>query len=388
MAIKNTPLSKIAEENEIILVADIDHENEAISRTLTEQLAGIHTQGIKHLYLERYPTEYSPSDLRADPTPFGDLVREADRLGIQVHMYDDNSKKHVRDAQFPAEAAFADEHDFYRKDIDAIINKAPDPVRMKQYLDMETDAYKLDPLDIADRNPRMIENISREMAQHPGEKALVFGGSWHTDKSNDLDEGLRISGHQVVTVELNPPDSNSAIWRSDRPDFTIYSENASKVTLLKYLQTGLIQTADGEITSWKNTESANSPLAPSLTPAKPYTASDLTLAAANDFKMMNSYKAVVANLPADAPKQSYLQEIKNHPEFQAALVARFNTIQQLATEERPQVAIGYIQDQFDANVREMIISSKYQEWANDPTWTPITEDWHSYKQEIQIGAAN
>lgn len=387
MAIKNTPLSKIAEENEIILIADIDHENDAISRTLTEQLAGMQAQGIKHLYLERDPTEYSPSDLRADPTTFGDLVREADRLGMQVHLYDDNSKKHVRDAQFPAEAAFADEHDFYRKDIDAIINKAPDPGRMKQYLDMETAAYKLDPLDIADRNPRMIENISREMAQHPGEKALIFGGSWHTDKNYDLDEGLRKSGHQVVTVELNPPDTNSAIWRSDRPDFTIYTESADKVTLLKDLQTGLIQTPDGEITSWKNTESVNLSLAQPLASANPNAASDVTLAAANDFKMMNSYKAVVANLPADAPKESYLQEIKNHPEFQAALVARFNTTQQLTTEGRPQEAIGYIQNQFDANIREMIVSSKYQDWAKDPTWTPITEDWNTYKQEIQIGAS-
>lgn len=387
MAIKSTPLSKLAAENEILLVADIDHENDKISRTLTEQLADMYAQGIKHLYLERDPTEYSPSDLRADPTPFGDLVREADRLGIQVHMYDDNSKKHARDAQFPTEAAFADEHDFYRKDIDEIINSAPDPERMKQYLDMETAAYKLDPLDIADRNPRMIENINREMAQHPGEKALVFGGSWHTDKNNDLDEGLRKSGHQVVTVELNPPDTSSAIWRSDRPDFTIYTESPDKVTLLKDLQTGLIQTADGEITSWKNTESATSPLAQRFMSAEPNTARDVTLADANDFKMMNSYKAVVAHLPADAPKESYLQEIKNHPEFQAALVARFNTTQQLATEGRPQAAIGYIQDQFDANLREMIISSKYQEWANNPTWTPVAEDWNSYKQEIQAGAS-
>jgi len=67
-------------------------------------------------------------------------------------------------------------------------------------------------------------------------------------------------------------------------------------------------------------------------------------------------------------------------------VARFNTTQQLTTEGRPQEAIGYIQNQFDANAREMIISSKYQEWANAPTWTAIAEDWNTYKQELQSSA--
>ena len=387
MAIENSPLSKLAKENEIVLIADIDHEDAKISQALTLELEGMHSQGVKHLYLERDPTEYSPGDLRADPTSFGNLVREADRLGIQVHLYDDNSKKHARDAQFPNEAAFADEHDFYRKDIDAIIKNAPDPVRMQQYLDMETAAYKQDPIDVDDRNPRMIENISLDMARYPGEKALIFAGSLHTDRNNDIDEGLRKAGHQLVTVELNSPDSNLAIWRSDRPDFTIYTENPNKVTLYKDPQTGLIQAPDGEIGPWKNSESANPPAARPLVQEKPVKTADATQAAAHDFALMNSYKTVTEHLPADAPKESYLQQIKAHPEFASALAARFNTIQQMRTEERPPEAITYIQNQFDANIREMIISSKYQQWAESPSWTPITENWNTYKQEHEIGVS-
>lgn len=250
--VNNIRLKDIAEENKVILIADPDHEDGLILKSITSQLQEMHDEGVRHLYLEHDPKDVSLDQLLALPDEQGDLVREATRLKMQVHLFDDRSREHQLEARHPEAASFADDVDPYHQDRDALIWKSANPSEMKDYLRDADTHWKAD--SIAFRNEKMIENLSNDINQHPDEKSLIIAGSSHSNEGNDIDEGLRKNGHQIITARVNTQYTSYSSWGTDNPDIVIRGETGEAISF-KNPQSGNMQrVSDTDELPIKNTE--------------------------------------------------------------------------------------------------------------------------------------
>lgn len=250
--INNIRLPDLAEENQIVLVADANHADELIRKTITSQLEAMHTAGVKHLYLEHDPKDVSLEELLVLKDEQGDLVREATRLKMQVHFFDDRSLVHQLDARHPEAASFANDVDPYLQDVESLAWKSANPAEMKDYI-RDVDAHwKADSIDF--RNGKMVENLSNELNKHPDEKSLIIAGSGHSNGDNDIDEGLRNNGHQVTTARINTEYTNGSSYGTDYPDFIIRGETGAAISF-KNSETGRMQRLiDADDLPVKNTE--------------------------------------------------------------------------------------------------------------------------------------
>ncbi len=272
MANENSaPLVRLTYENEVVLVADNNHSDESTIHSIKLQLPEMYVQGLRHLYLEQDAQEVSLDDILGLPSTDenGNLVREAVRLGMQVHLFDDRSRQRELNARYPTEAALVKIRDPYLKhaeqliqDLREIDQNSAHPLKMEEYLH-ELMAHKDADL-IAFRNDRMIDNLSRMMDAHPNQKSLVIGGAAHSENSDDLDEGLRKKGHQVTTVEIFSPSAKIPKHGLDNPEFAIYMATAKETgafVFYKNSETNKMQRISGnEALPFKNIE----PLATTL----------------------------------------------------------------------------------------------------------------------------
>lgn len=249
-----------AAHNDLVIVADPDHTDGNISNTVRQQLEGMQAQGVSHLFLEHDSQDVSLDTLRQQNSEYGRMIREAESLGMQVHLYDDRSKERDLDAKYPDQANERKEQDPYILDSRALVATASDPEKMQAYLN-ETQATMEDRLET--RNTKIVENISTEMALHPGEKAVVLLGSAHMDTTRDVDEGLREQGIRTTTVEINSPETNgdnlvSRMSAQDKPDLIISSETGGAVSYKNPGTNGLLPTAGAESIPWQNQEPVKS----------------------------------------------------------------------------------------------------------------------------------
>ena len=251
----NLRLKDLAEENQVILIADPDHEDGLIRKSITSQLQAMHDEGVRHLYLEHDPKDVSLDQLLALPDEQGDLVREATRLNMQVHLFDDRSREHQLEARHPAAASFADDVDPYHQDRDALIWKSANPSEMNDYLRDADTHWKAD--SITYRNEKMIENLSHEINQHPDEKSLIIAGSSHSNEGNDIDEGLRKNGHQVITARVNTQYTSYSSWGTDNPDFVIHGDTGKAISYKDPESGNMRRMTDTDELPIKNTEPVN-----------------------------------------------------------------------------------------------------------------------------------
>lgn len=243
-------LIELARANDTVLVADPDHADPAVSQAILDQLPALAAVGVKHLYLEHDAKDVTLEQLRAQPGPYGELVRRAEALGMQIHLYDDRSEARALAARYPQEAALAHRYDPYFEQPDLLVAAAPDAARMREFI-----AAKREQLDNnAARNARIVANISADLDRYPGEKAVVLLGAKHLEGTCDVDEGLRLAGHQVVTVEINSPDSFLSAPRGpDKPDVIIATESGRTVFKDPITQS-MRYLADTAQLPWRNTE--------------------------------------------------------------------------------------------------------------------------------------
>ena len=251
-------LGSLTRENKVVIVAEPDHADEAISAAVNSQTQAMVHNGVKHLFLEHDPQDISVSSIAAQDSEYGRMVRNALDSGVNVHLYDDRSRQRERDARYPNEAAFLQQNDPYITDPLGLVAGAENPRRMAEYL---ADIDNGTGADLAYRNQRMAENIDSVLGKHPNEKALVMAGAAHADTRNDLDEMLRALGHQTTTAEINSPNTYSPNMQNralvaDKPDVIISAETGD---LLSYRAPGTnnlvsaMGKSDADI-PWRNTE--------------------------------------------------------------------------------------------------------------------------------------
>ncbi|MEJ0010992.1 MAG: hypothetical protein WDN72_11360 [Alphaproteobacteria bacterium] len=132
----DSPLVLDAKANDVVMVSDRDHRDESAIAYVGAQLPGLAKAGVRHLYLEHDPREVRLGDIIATnrDNSYGKMVMEAQRLGIEIHLYDDRREARALDARFPQAAAFAGKHDPYLENRDGLIAHAPDPKEMRAYL--------------------------------------------------------------------------------------------------------------------------------------------------------------------------------------------------------------------------------------------------------------
>jgi hypothetical protein len=95
------PLAILAANNDIVLVADPDHTDDNISKTVQKQLADMKAQGTKHLFLEHDPYEVTIEEIAGQNTWYGEVARTALELGMEIHFYDDRTQSRELDAKYP-----------------------------------------------------------------------------------------------------------------------------------------------------------------------------------------------------------------------------------------------------------------------------------------------
>jgi len=193
-------LGQLVGYNDVVVVADPDHTDGNISKAVKSELQAMKNRGANHLFLEHDSSEYSKERAMSGDSQYAQLVREANHLGMHIHLYDDRSKERALDARFSEEATLRHETDKYLDDKEGLIARAENPERMREYL--ATHAATHDER-VQFRNERMVENIAKTMEQYPGERAVVMMGSGHLNGTNDVDEGLRKEGLRTTTVDIN-----------------------------------------------------------------------------------------------------------------------------------------------------------------------------------------
>ena len=246
-------LGQLVVHNDIVFIADPYHIDGNISKAANAQLKDAHSRGANHLFLEHDPAEYTKEQAMKNDTEYGRLVRDAQNLGIQIHLYDDRSKDREIDARFRDEAKLRHETDQYLQDVDGLMRRAENPDRMKEYL-----AALSTTLDERTqfRNERMTENIANTMAQYPGERALVMMGSAHLEGANDVDEGLRARGFRTATAEINSPNTatlGTNLNAPDKPDF-ILNENGEILSYKTSSTNTMQRPQEGQELPWQNQE--------------------------------------------------------------------------------------------------------------------------------------
>lgn len=245
-------LGSITANNQITVVADPAHDDDAISKSIKHQMHAMRQSGVKHLFLEHDANEISIDDLRGQNNAYGDMIREAEAHGIQVHMYDDRSLTRALNQRFPDESQFVQKHDPYFSNTDALIANAPNQERMKQYVDAKRDQSDS---DIERRNTFMAQSIVEQMKQYPNDKALVMVGSAHVDKRYDLDEMLRDKGYQATTVEINSPTTSTVgIRGEDKPDIILAAETGKAISYKDPQTQQMKLVMEGVELPWKNQE--------------------------------------------------------------------------------------------------------------------------------------
>lgn len=244
-------LVSVASANDVTILADKDHGDPAIAAHLESQLPALKAAGVKHLYLEHDAADTTVSEITAIKNSYGHMVAAAEQQGFEIHFYDDRSNERARDAAFPVEAKYVRDHDVYFNDTDALIAGAPDPQRMRDYIDARV-AYENQPNS---RNPAIIANLDRELSTNPGEKAVVMLGAWHAEHRNDVDEGLRARGHQVSTIEVKSDNSAVMGRGKDVPDFIARTETGQAITYkANPADEHLRRIMEGVELPWRNTE--------------------------------------------------------------------------------------------------------------------------------------
>lgn len=236
--------------NDVTVVADKDHDDPAIVDHLREQLPALASQGLRHLYLEQDPHEISVDTLAQAETTLGKLTAEAQRLGIEIHLFDDSSARRALDAQYPAAAAYVRENDRYMLDTEALVAGAPNAGDMRAYL-----AGREQTSGSQQRNASILTNIDHGLRGAPNEKAMVLIGAWHVEQRNDIDEALRERGHQVGVIEIKSDQSLVLGRGPDAPDFIARTETGETLTYKRSPGDSALQRAtEGLVLPWRNTE--------------------------------------------------------------------------------------------------------------------------------------
>lgn len=255
----NAPaLTTLSKHNDIVIVADLDHSDGHIRKHLSDQLAGMKTNGVKHLFLEQAADQASLIGMYADQEDArGALIREAQAQGIEVHFVDDRSRQRERAARYPeaAEAEWKAGSYLTETQRKELIANAKDPEKMREYF-VEKDANR--DSDVNFRNEKMAENIDAEMKKHPGDKAVVLVGANHVNKTHDIDEMLREKGNQVTTAEIQSAyTKGNDLEAPDQPDFVVKAETG-QATFYKDPKTQEVKSfaklMEGVELPWKNTE--------------------------------------------------------------------------------------------------------------------------------------
>jgi hypothetical protein len=229
---REAPLVSITRANDVTLVAEYDHEDGAISKSVGDHWQSMVSNGVKHLFLEHDPRYASLAKIAVEDSEYGRMVNTAIKSGVNVHFYDDRSHEHARNEHYKEESAKVTAEDQYMQDPIGLIAGASNPQKMGQYLYERASASDA---ELVYRNHKMAENIDGILKQHPGEKALVMVGAAHADKKHDLDEMLRERGHQTATVEINSPYTGGGnlinrLKAEDKSDFVIAAETGNLVS--------------------------------------------------------------------------------------------------------------------------------------------------------------
>ena len=251
--IQNPALIEAAKHNDVVIIADPDHADGNIRKYgITPQLAGLYAQGFHDLYLEHDPKEVSVKTLTSLDGEYNSMVKEAVKLGMNIHFYDDRTRETERDNRYPEEAKFIEKNDPYvQGDREEIIKQSPNPDKMRAYLD-ETQANKA--ADMNFRNEKMVDNLDGEINGQSSKKALVHLGRGHLDNPQDVDEGLRAKGHQTIVVEVNSAQTALTVGGEDKSDIIVAAENG-KALSFKNPQTGqIVRVLEGIEIPWRNTE--------------------------------------------------------------------------------------------------------------------------------------
>lgn len=247
-------LVELAANNQIVVVADIDHRSEMIPDAITAQLPAMAQEGMKHLFIEVDPNETNLADVISRGDAFGRMVTKAQALGVEVVPVDDRSRQRARNARYPEEATFMKEQDVYGADVEALINASPNPERMRAYLNERQQNVTA---DTDDRNLAMTNNIAESMKTHPNDKALVVVGAAHANQRNDIDEMLRVRGFQTVTAQIKASDAEylpSLASAPDKADITL-DAFTGQATAVKNTETGRVQrVVDPATIHWRNEE--------------------------------------------------------------------------------------------------------------------------------------
>lgn len=231
--------TNIVAANDVTIIEERNHLDMGVYDAVRNELKDAAQKGVKHLFLEHDPLMVAKEEVLQAPDAYGQMARMAESLGIQIHFYDDRPYARAANEKYPEEANIQMQSDMYVENPETLIAQAPDPDRMKLYLD---ERNPLDPEKIQYRNTRMIANIADVMDKHPGEKALVMTGFLHVSGTDDLDEGLRSRGLRTATLDIitaaTPKESTreissaskdapkthaqkDALRAEDKPDFII-----------------------------------------------------------------------------------------------------------------------------------------------------------------------
>lgn len=251
MSENKSTLGQVVANNQISVVADASHVDENIPNALKNDLAEAKANGAGVLFLEHDKNDVSLNDLRNDKSKYGEMVREAEKLGYQIELYDDRTAERAYAQQYPNETQHILKHDPYMQDRDALIKSAPDPDKMKEYLDLRRDNAER---DLNQRNTTMANNIDKVMQQHPDQKAIAMVGSRHVDGKNDLDEGLRNKGYTTSTMEYSSPVSADYVGGPDKPDFVSATENSATLSYKDPKTQEMKRALSDETLPWKNQE--------------------------------------------------------------------------------------------------------------------------------------
>lgn len=234
-------LVEATKHNDVVFIADVNHEDDKTHLAVKDRLSAMHEKGSNAIYIEQDPKETTKQEILGRSDAYGDMAREAERLGMRVVAFDDRTRQNERDARYPEEAKFVQDNDFYLKDQESLIKNFSNHDKMRDYID-EINKNKEE--DLKFRNEKMVGNLHNDMSQHPNEKSIVVVGAAHLSGNNDVDEGLRKNGHQSITVEFNHAESNVNALQAvaaDRPDLIKHDNFLSykdpKTNVMKHADT-------------------------------------------------------------------------------------------------------------------------------------------------------
>ena len=85
-------LVKLAKHNDVVVIADQDHTDGNIPLAVQGSLAALRREGVRHLFIEQDPQEWTPEALARIESANGRLIAAALKQGIEVHLCDDRSR--------------------------------------------------------------------------------------------------------------------------------------------------------------------------------------------------------------------------------------------------------------------------------------------------------